>query len=95
VKVDAFDYSIYGSLNGRLEYLSSDTLSEQGANNQVQTFYRARIRLDAKSINPKLPMSALKAGMTVSVDVQTGSRSVLHYLLKPITRALQGAGSER
>lgn len=95
VKVDAFDYSIYGSLNGRLEYLSSDTLSEQGANNQVQTFYRARIRLDAKSINPKLPMSALKAGMTVSVDVQTGSRSVLHYLLKPIAKALQGAGSER
>ena len=95
VKVDAFDYSIYGSLNGRLEYLSSDTLTEQGANNQVQTFYRARIRVDAKTINPKLPLSALKSGMTVSVDVQTGSRSVLHYMLKPITKALQGAGTER
>lgn len=95
VKVDAFDYSIYGSLNGRLEYLSSDTLTEQGANNQVMTFYRARIRVDAKTINPKLPLATLKSGMTVSVDVQTGSRSVLHYLLKPITRALQGAGTER
>ena len=95
VKVDAFDYSIYGSLNGRLEYLSSDTLTEQGANNQVQTFYRARIRVDAKSVNPNLPLSSLKSGMTVSVDVQTGSRSVLHYLLKPITKALQGAGTER
>lgn len=95
VKVDAFDYSIYGSLNGRLEYLSSDTLTEQGANNQAQTFYRARIRVDAKSTNSKLPLSALKSGMTVSVDVQTGTRSVLHYLLKPITKALQGAGTER
>jgi len=61
----------------------------------VMTFYRARIRVDAKSINPKLPLSTLKSGMTVSVDVQTGSRSVLHYLLKPITKALQGAGTER
>ena len=95
VKVDAFDYSIYGSLKGRLEYLSSDTLTEQGPNNQPQTFYRARIRVDAKSMNPKLPLSALKSGMTVSVDVQTGSRSVLHYLLKPLNKALQGAGSER
>jgi adhesin transport system membrane fusion protein len=95
VKVDAFDYSIYGSLQGRLEYLSSDTLTEQGANNQVQTFYRARVRVDAKSINPKLPLSQLKSGMTVSVDIQTGSRSVLHYVLKPITKALQGAGTER
>lgn len=95
VKVDAFDYSIYGSLQGRLEYLSSDTLTEQGANNQVQTFYRARIRVDAKSINPKLPLSQLKSGMTVNVDIQTGSRSVLHYLLKPLAKAFQGAGTER
>ena len=95
IKVDSFDYTIYGSLRGRLDYLSSDTLTEQGANNQMQTFYRARIRLDAQSVNPKLPLQALKSGMTVNVDVQTGSRSVLHYLFKPISRAFQGAGSER
>jgi adhesin transport system membrane fusion protein len=41
IKLDAFDYSIYGSLDGRLLYLSSDTLVEQGANSQTISYYRA------------------------------------------------------
>jgi adhesin transport system membrane fusion protein len=95
VKIDSFDYSIYGSLFGQLDYISSDTLSETSGNGQVQTFYRARIKFDPKSINPKLPLDTLKTGMTVSVDIKTGSRSVLQYIFKPITKAFNGAGSER
>lgn len=95
VKVDAFDYSIYGSLNGTLDYLSSDTLAEQGPNGQVTSTYKARVSFDPKQVNPKLQLKELKPGMTASVDIQTGSRTVLTYLLKPISKAFQGAATQR
>lgn len=95
VKIDAFDYSIYGSLTGSLEYISSDTLTEQGPSGQSQVFYRARITLDADHKNPKLTFDQLKPGMTVSVDVKTGQRSVMTYLFKPVVKAFSGAARER
>ncbi len=99
IKLDAFDYSIYGSLEGKLTYLSSDTLTEQGANGQTNTYYRAQIRLDAERAkthpNPKLANVALRPGMTATVDIRTGRRSVLKYLLKPIYTAFGGAMNER
>jgi len=97
IKIDAFDYSIYGSLTGRLSYISSDTLTEQAANGQASTYYRAQVRLDPKSAtaNPKLADVALKPGMTATVDIQTNSRSVLEYLAKPVFKAFGGAMHER
>jgi adhesin transport system membrane fusion protein len=97
VKLDAFDYSTYGSLQGTLSYISSDTLTEQGANGQSATFYRARVRIGQPSLqaNPRLAAIALKPGMTATVDLRTASRSVLHYLAKPIFKAFSGALNER
>jgi len=95
IKIDAFDYTIYGSLDGKLEYISSDTLSEQGPNGQVTSTYKARVSFNAKQANAKLNLYELKPGMTASVDIQTGSRSVLTYLLKPISKAFQGAATQR
>lgn len=97
VRMDAFDSSIYGVLQGDLVYLSSDTMSEQGAAGQSQTFYRARVRIDAEALanNPKLKGVAIKPGMTGVVDFRVGKRSVLGYLSKPISRALGGAMNER
>ena len=99
IKLDAFDYSIYGSLEGKLTYLSSDTLVEQGANGQTSSYYRAQVRLDAERArmqpNPKLANVALKPGMTATVDIRTGQRSVLQYLAKPVYTAFGGAMNER
>ena len=95
IKLDAFDYSIYGSLHGTLEYISSDTLTEQGPKSEASVFYRARVTVGRHNTNPKLSRADLKPGMTATVDIQTGSRSVLTYLIKPITKAFQGAASER
>ena len=96
VKADAFDYSIYGSLIGELVYVSPDTLSEQGANGQASTYYRAHVRLAAQQTqNPKAPEIVIKPGMTASLDIRTGTRSVLNYLIKPISRAFGGALIER
>jgi adhesin transport system membrane fusion protein len=99
IKLDAFDYSVYGSLDGRLTYLSPDTLSEQAANGQNTSYYRALVRLDAERAkthpNPKLSAAVLKPGMTATVDVRTGRRSVLEYLAKPVYKAFGGALTER
>lgn len=95
IKIDAFDSSIYGTLKGRLEYISSDTLTEQGAGGQTQIFYRSRISFDPSYLNPKLNLDDLRPGMTAIVDVKTGQRSVMAYLLKPIAKAFSGAARER
>ena len=95
IKLDAFDYSVYGSLHGTLSYISSDTLTEQGANGQASTYYRAQVRLDASQANPKLAGIPLKPGMTASVDIRTNRRSVLQYLAKPVFKAFGGALNER
>lgn len=95
VKLDAFDYSVYGMLTGTLTYLSSDTLVEQGANGQSTSYYRARIQLDRKQINPMLAKVELKPGMTSTIDIKTKTRSVLRYLIKPVIRTFSGALNER
>lgn len=96
VKADAFDYSIYGTLIGELVYVSPDTLSEQGASGQAVTYYRAHVRLDPQQAqNPKASQIVLKPGMTASLDIRTGTRTVLNYLIKPISRAFGGALIER
>ena len=96
VKLDAFDYSIYGSLDGVLTYVSSDTLTEQ-VGGQAQTYYRAQVSLveDGLQNNDKIASLDLKQGMTASIDIKTGKRSVLHFIAKPIVRAFSGALLEK
>lgn len=97
IRLDAFDYSIYGVLHGTLRYISSDTLSEQGPNGQANTFYRAQVSFhsdEAKS-HSKLNLDMLKPGMTATVDLKTGGRSVLKYLIKPVYKAFSGALTEK
>lgn len=97
IKLDAFDYSVYGTLRGTLAYISSDTLSEQAPNGQATSYYRAQVRLDKDQVshNPKLAAVALKPGMTATADIRANSRSVLEYLAKPIFKAFGGAMNER
>lgn len=95
IKLDAFDYSIHGALQGHLAYISADTLTEPGPNGQTQTFYRVQIKFDPAQTNLKLRLSELKPGMTAGVDILTGSRTVMTYITKPISKAFQGAASQR
>ncbi len=95
IKLDAFDYSVYGMLSGKLTYISSDTLVEQAPNGQSTSTYRAQIKLDAVQDNLALAKVALKPGMTATIDVKTRTRSVLRYLLKPVIKTFSGALNER
>jgi adhesin transport system membrane fusion protein len=95
LRVDAFDYTIYGGLMGTLSYISSDTLVEQMPSGQSTSYYRVQIQLQDTQSNTKLSPADLRPGMTVGTDIRTGKRSVLAYLLKPVARAFQGAGAQR
>jgi membrane fusion protein, adhesin transport system len=97
IRLDAFDSSLFGSLNGQLTYLSPDTLSEQGPNGQSQIYYRAHIRVDwAQALaNTRIHPADLKPGMSVTVDIRTGTRTVLAYLFKPVHKAFSGALTEK
>jgi membrane fusion protein, adhesin transport system len=91
LRLDAFDYSLYGTVPGRLDYLSSDTLTEPGPDGRSsQTYYRARLSLQLPP-HSRIRAEDIKPGLTVSIDIQTGRRSVLHYIGKPIARAFSGA----
>ena len=90
LRLDAFDYSIYGGLQGRLEYLSSDTLSETGADGRNQVYYRAKLSVE-DPVDGRIRMNDIKPGMNVTIDLLAGSRSVLHYIAKPIAKAFSGA----
>jgi adhesin transport system membrane fusion protein len=91
VRLDAFDYSIYGNLHGELTYLSADTLSEQGPDGRSQVYYRAKVRLNDFDPSSRIQADHVKAGMTASLDIRTGTRSVLRFITKPIMRAFSGA----
>lgn len=91
VKLDAFDFGVYGSLQGQLSYLSSDTLTEQAPDGKNQVYYRARITLDPMKDGGRIHPSDVKTGMTASLDIRTGKRSVLTFIAKPIVKAFHGA----
>ena len=95
IKLDAFDFSVYGMLNGKLSHISSDTLTESGSNGAVQTYYRIQVELAPLQASHRIKPSDLKPGMTASLDVRTNSRSVWIYLTQPIQKAFSGALHER
>lgn len=95
VKLDAYDYTIYGTLNGELTYISPDTLAEETSREQIK-YYRGIIRTSGSKLrNPRSEKIEIIPGMTAGAEIKTGQRSVMQYLLKPITRGLKESLHER
>jgi membrane fusion protein, adhesin transport system len=88
VKFSAYDFSIYGGLEAKVENISPDTIVDEKGN----AFYLVRVRTTKIGFTDKLPIIP---GMTAEVDVLTGNKSVLHYLLKPVLKVRDGALRER
>jgi len=88
VKLSAYDFSVWGGLDAELVDISADTITDE----QGETFYRIRLRTDETSLGEDKPIIP---GMTGAVDILTGEKTVLQYLLKPILKAQQNALRER
>ncbi|MEN3978054.1 HlyD family type I secretion periplasmic adaptor subunit [Acinetobacter sp. CWB-B33] len=86
VKITAYDYSIYGGLKGKVTIISPDTLRDEVK--QDQFYYRAYIRTDSdKLVNKTGKNFAITPGMVATVDIRTGEKTVLDYLIKPFNKA--------
>lgn len=89
VKFTAYDFSIYGGLDGTLEHIGADTVMDEKGN----AFYTVRVRTSKPGFgDANLPIIP---GMIAEVDILTGKKSVLAYLLKPVLRAKSVALTER
>lgn len=91
VKISAYDYGIYGGLTGTVEHLSPDTLRDdekarQGARGDT-SYYRLLVRTDKASLSAGDKEFPIIPGMTATVEIRTGEKSVLSYLLKPVLKA--------
>jgi len=95
VKLDAYDYSIYGIFDGTVDYISPDTLIEKTPQGD-KYYFRVKIVLDETKLIAKNGKEIeVTPGMTTQVDIITGERTVWQYLTKPITKTLSEAFHER
>lgn len=95
IKLDAYDYSIFGVMKGLVSYVSADTLSEDTKNGPL-TYYRIKVNISEKEFKGKMAdMIEVRPGMTATVDIRTGRRSILSFITKPITKTVKDSFGER
>lgn len=91
IKVSAYDFGIYGGVDALVSTVSPSTV----LNEKEEPFYIVRLTTEKPYIEKDDKRLPLIAGMTVSVDILTGKKTVMDYLLKPILKAKQSALTER
>lgn len=91
IKVRTFDFSRYGALDGQLDFITATTFLDD----QNNPYYRGRIVLSQNFVGGLAGKNTILPGMTVEVDIVTGKKTILAYLLKPIHLSLRSALSER
>ena len=92
VKFTAYDYTIYGGLKAKLEQIGADTITDE---DKKTTYYIIKLRTDKSHLGTDEKPLLIIPGMVASVDIITGKKTVLSYLLKPIIRARAEALHER
>lgn len=91
VKVSAYDYAIHGGLVGKIVSISPDTITDKKEN----TFYIIHVETEKNYLGTKENPLNIIPGMTVSVDIITGQKTIMQYILKPILKSKQYVFSER
>lgn len=91
IKITAYDFSIYGGLKGEVVDISADTIT----NEKGESFYRVRIRTPETHLVRKGEILPIIPGMVASVDILTGHKTVMEYILKPFIKTLDNAMKER
>ncbi|PKM04940.1 MAG: HlyD family type I secretion periplasmic adaptor subunit, partial [Gammaproteobacteria bacterium HGW-Gammaproteobacteria-7] len=91
VKFSAYDYTIYGGLKANLELISADTITDKDG----RSFYLIQVRTEKNYLGSPGHQLVIIPGMVATVDIITGEKSVLDYMLKPILKARHEALRER
>ena len=93
VKITAYDYSIYGGLPGKVEQISADTIRDD--KRPDESYYRVQVRTVQSFIQGRDERLPIIPGMTATIEVLTGHKTVLDYILKPLLKARDSALRER
>jgi len=91
VKLSAYDFALYGGLEGEVEYIGADSITDD----KGETYYLINVRTTKRTLAHKGEELPIIPGMVADVDVRTGEKTVLGYLMKPLTRIQQSALRER
>jgi len=97
VRITAYDYSIYGGLDGTVENVSADSFTEDhpGIPGEPHTYFKVLIRTQKNYLEHDGQKLPIRSGMVASADIVTGQKTVMQYLLKPINKARELAMTER
>lgn len=92
IKFDTFDYAVFGGLHGVVGFISPDSIVEPGPGGMPMASYKAHIEVPiGQSREFEKQQANFKLGMSATVDIKTGSRTIMRYLLKPIYKGFDGA----
>lgn len=91
VKITAYDFSIYGGLKGKVEQISADAIQDE----EGKSYYQVRVRTDENHLGSRAHPLPIIPGMQAEVDILTGKKTVMQYLMKPVLKARQHALRER
>jgi len=95
VKLDAYDYSIYGGMRGNVSYISPDVLTEETKQGPM-TYYRVRVMITGTEFKgDKASQIQVRPGLTASVEIKAMDRTVLSYLTKPLTKTVSMSMGEK
>jgi adhesin transport system membrane fusion protein len=88
VKLSAYDYTIWGSLKGKVTFISADTFKDDRSRNpDGDPHYKVTLRVDRRQLNERQADLEIRPGMQADVELQTGGKTVLTYLLKPLYKS--------
>ena len=91
VKITAYDFTIYGGLKGEVVDISADTIK----NEKGESFYRVKVKTFENSLKRKGEELPIIPGMVATVDIQTGKKTVMEYLMKPFVKTMQNSMNEK
>ncbi len=94
IRFDAFDYTIYGAVDGKVLYVSADTLTEETRSGE-QNYYRVHVETANPVVTRTGKVLEILPGITAQVDIRTGDRTVMDFLLKPVRKTLTESLGER
>ncbi|WP_458790164.1 HlyD family efflux transporter periplasmic adaptor subunit [Yoonia sp. MH D7] len=86
IKFSAYDYTIYGSLAGKVLFISADTFKDE-ARPDIAPHYKVTVAVDLENLDERQRQIAIRPGLQASVELHTGEKTVLQYLTKPLYRS--------
>ena len=86
VKLSAYDYTVFGAFRGTVEFISADTFEDE-TRRDAEPHYRVTLRVDTDSLTERQARVDIRPGMLAEVELHTGQKTILQYLLKPLYKS--------